>query len=564
MHTEFLISSESGGRKLTNKVTASYPTAFGKGVNLFDGMTVFYAAGGMSLSRTVACEHLSTTYIGNGEVCFTFRSIFDAGNGALIKKICFKAGDGQLINTAETESAIDCVGETCIFAKAYAQINGNAVLSDSPEAFFERLFGLKGSELQACVCDSLSSQFNEATAVSVSEETSSGRQIISATVKKAMDGKYVVFFCDKRPVFAIEADLVSAESGEAEVVGQTIYGGVYGVEITDLAGSADTLSILAERRIGHTLGSAVDVFLPFKFSAGDVKHSPSGNTVAVKTANGIFLLKKNGGLKPVGRLLKETMGGKVKDFALSEGRLFVLADTLLCYDSATGNLLHNYAYTVTCSGVFAVDNETVILTDVNGFYVFSATSELTQVSSESIADVRFCFDGHTSVMTSVTAERIVQYKFSGTGYTSQPYVLGVDLSSFDAVAARQGVFVMLSKGVLTVVYLYTGEAYTHYLPNAQIILCEGGHFITANGSGECALYQIKGADLKRVTTLESPAVAFPLGVLCEDAVFYPFALCETVFELGGDLSASGIILYSETPYFAKDSINLTMEALYGV
>lgn len=554
MHTEFIIL----GKKFystENAVASGYITSFKSGGRVFDGLTVFFTANGISQSVTLPAEHVSTNYLGDNKVCFGFRFIFPDRGMVTVTSVSFKGEDGTLINSA-TVSDLVLEGETVILANAYARAYGSISLVGG--GVMENVFKIRQGEIKAYLCNDC---YYGGKELEVSVDTVDGKYALTAEIPEGPKGENIVFFCDKAPVLVVEADLSSA--GTRGVIPKNRVLAIEdGSEITEKAGSAISSSEVTVHTVAGGVAGVEMLTLPFN-PTGDVS-SPTDAIFAVRHANGLTLAVRDGGdMVCKYPFLSAAFDSSLVSFCAAEGELLLLSDALKILDLTTGEVRSSYPLSSKYTDVFGFEN-TVILCDKRGFYVFEAGDSLVESASRALANAKYTFDSQSKTLTAFTAGKISQYRFEGVDFTEYTYeVPNEGVSAAQGFGARLGRAVLAFKDSVVCYSLLDGLMQSAGFKGATKVTTDSsGVYLSVFYGNLTEIYAFTADGYVKIGELAGTnmARACSSGVLQGNKI-YPYTSKQKLFEVVSQDVADNYTAYIETTYFSANSIVLTFEAI---
>lgn len=558
MHTEFVIK----GKKITsgfNMVNSGFITSFRAGGNIFKWITIYYKVGEISLSANLVAEHLSTTYLGSGKVCFAFQCKFN-GDGAEVTSIAFKSEDGSIINVAQVDDMV-IEGEVTVLANAYAKIQGGVTFTYNPTSFFEYLFGLKQCSLTAFL------QGDECAyggvPVSVSVDRDEEALIFNLNLPDGAIGKNIVFFCDKAPVFKISADLKRVGTANVQPVNRvlSVDGGV---EITEKAGSAVSVSDVTVHLVASSVGGEEIFPLPFNFNLEKVVCNASGNAVAIKHPYGLGLVLKGERDVCVSPFKPALMDSGIKSFCISGEEAFILSKKLTIVSIADGSVTKEFELSKEFEEVFAFDNS-VILCDKDGFCIYTIVNDTLNLSSSNpVENGRYVFDEESLTLTVITKTGIFQYVFTGGTFVTTSTEMQTGIDSALCYGGRLGRCVLVFEDFVRDYNLLDGvQKDVTYAGSKKIYVDRSGTFLSVyygNYTDVLVFSSLGYTSIGRVETT-SQAIACAYGVILSNGKFCPYPETKNLFEATSAVVANSYTAYKETAYFSANSVLLTFEAV---
>ncbi|MBP5308389.1 MAG: hypothetical protein J6Z34_04555 [Clostridia bacterium] len=560
MHTQFVIKS-NGGERCFNVVKSNFANRFGSG-NVFSKLSVSYTHNGSISVNSAAAEYLGAEYLGNGAACLTFRRVIDFAAGSALTSFSFCTEDNSSVNIATPLKGVNVSGSTEIIARAYIKINGGGIIfSEKPEPLFEYLAGITDPVLTA-VCGNAPDTAYGDQAVSVERENVSGGIVLSA-LPNSSECKYMAFFADKRHIFSVKANLVSASSDERSASGRLILTDCDQAEITSSAGSALTETTAVKRLVGKSIGVARE--LPSPFYIKEAVTDGNASAAAIVHDNGVTLIKKNGKFTPCNAFDGVFYGALVLGACFSPDYLFVLKsgrlDRVVLSNASSGNV---YSVDGDFENVFAVNNDTVILTRKSGFSVFTLQANtITAAQTQSLASAIYSFDGVTKTLTAVRPENMDQFRFNGAAFTQKSAVVETNSNLASCVGGRWGkVFVAYASSVF-VYDMFENAGVYHSFRGGSGVACDSSGTIFAVRNGNSWAVYRADEDFTQIGAVNAGGRIIPMadGLIDTAFLFHPFSSVTARFEIVADSPDETFSVYTETPYFTDYPLNLTFEAV---
>ncbi len=553
MRNCFTLLSKSGKKSIYNAVSSQYPIELGKGKKLFDRVCAFYKKDGISLSIDAPAEHLNTKYLGGGVTCVTIRAVFNFENQVNITSLSVMSEDGVYINFAYTQDDYLCKGEICVIFCSYISVGGGVEFSSASESFFNFLIGYEKIDLTAAIMDG----GNILYSTPVNCGYLDGKIVISFTVNDEYQVEKVAFFAGNQQIFVAKTEdysvggrVVCPTDGFLPVLAN-------GKEITEISGSAVTLSDTVVRAVVNDLGQMQDLLPLYKLNIENIISDPLGEKFACPCKGGLTLYVKNDSFCAKKAFFSHFRKDNIKSFCFNSTKLYILSDTFCAVDSSNGNLLAEYSIDQACNRVFAT-NDCVIITDSDGFGVYLAGDTLAMQKFVYATDATYAFDFTTSTLTVITEGSVKQYVFNGVNYTSYSYSLNIASGS---LTARFGMVAVVGDSFITAYNLLAGVNKT-LNAKGKIICSEGATYFTENVDGVSYLYRLDTDFVKlgQISTLEDVCLT-ACGAIFADGYIMPCARFVNRFEILSQNTAGDYYIYEETPYFAQKTYKIILEGV---
>jgi len=554
MHTCFILESLGRSTVALNSVLGGFYTSFGG--KPLHALRLTYTENLIEKSVDFPLNHVGTKYLGDGVACFSFTCRVEVEGSVSVTELKILSDTGEEVNVATLSEPFTVDGEGCVHVCAYVQINCEGfTLCPSPEKFFEYLYGVKTGTVTAKT---------DSGKIDVMVEKTEGKVIISADANSVSESEKMLFLCDNAPVFYVEAENQTAQTVEVTSIGHLLPRVPFGVEITQIAGGAVTLSDIAKRCVGCEVGAPLGFYSPFEFSFDKFRCSPCGNYVAFPTVNGWMMLKRGVEGFYCTNFFAEHLTASVVDCAFLDGKIYVLStEGVKIVDCESGVEEFSSTYDITASRIFAVKPNRIILMKDTLVNCYSLEDSSTLIY-QTVIEGAFCdYDFLTDTFTVISDSQIVQYKNTGDTYTRIKENIAIPISGLNGISARWGKVVATYQDGYEVVDLFKKTRTRYSVKGGKNYKCfNGGSLLAVTRQNGTDVHYLEPSEGDKLFSIDLGGEVFitPSGAIVKDK-FYPFTASFNSFEINSNTDSGEFTILKEVPYFPQETVVLSFEAV---
>lgn len=557
MHTHFTLKTERPCVSF-NTVQSGFLYAMSSSGRMFDKIRITYLdSNGAEQIEDLPAEYVGYTD-GDGGAIMTFIAEIDCEYGEL-SSASFLSQSGRVLNTATFENAI-ISGKTLIEGRACFSLTSTGLTVINGEEFFKYLTGLSTATLTAQSFTGEACTFDASQAIPVERERLNIENYFYVEHGGITSPK-IAFFSGETLVAVWKLQSKSILQYVLNLSGNKYYHDGDGAEIISVVGNAVSLSDVLTLKVAKGFAEGDAVSLPFNGNISQIKCSPNGEYMLVKSDGGVALLKrKNNGFCVIKAASPYLRNKNIKDFAISDGFAYLLSDTLIQTDLSTLKV----ASSVIKSGysqVFAYNGGACLIRS-DGFDSFAEGDLSSPVSSAQFNTATAHTDAETSTLTAVNGGAITQYIFSNGSFVQLSYGQEGDLST-QFRCARRGVASVVEGNIITQINLYTAAKQTFIFDGAsKIILSPSGLLAFVFYQANAVLYSLSSGQRQIFSSTEITDCLLQNNVfLCDKRHFYSATDYGTLFEVASATAVSKVNAIIQRVSVPAGNLMFTLEAI---